>query len=555
MTWLPDLRRDFGHPLGNLGIAFVYTGSVIDVAPLAAEAGVKVGDRMDLAHATPAQRYAEFNPETVAPDTVVAIPLTDPKGRHYVAKIVTQPETPNVPVIVLRQLAALLFLALGAFLVLRKPNKATWAFFIFSLGGGAPINDFYLIGPTWWKLVAFMWGGNLLTWVPPFFGALFAVNLLHEGPLPAWRRRVEFAIYAVLLATIACGFVYFTRFMLFGINWERGDFIVDVLWLAAYVSIPVILVATYAESDARIRERLRWVIWAFGIAAVAVIVDSLGTQGNLGFYVTTYFEHSLLTLAYSLLPAAAVVYAVLKHRVMDVNFAISRAVVYAVLSTVIVGSFALVDLFFTSALSAGRIGLFADVGLALILGFSFNAIHARVDRFMDWLFFRSRHLAEQHVATVASAIPFARTQEHVNRLLINEPVRAFGLSNGILMRLQADGVLQFVHGAESERHESPASDPESLVAILKAQHKAWRLSDHHMAVAVPIFSDTELEAIAFYAPHKNGTDIDGDELSLIERAAEAAGGAYARFRAATLRDRVTELEEENALLRTAAALS
>jgi hypothetical protein len=65
-----------------------------------------------------------------------------------------------------------------------------------------------------------------------------------------------------------------------------------------------------------------------------------------------------------------------------------------------------------------------------------------------------------------------------------------------------------------------------------------------MAVAVPIFSDAELEAIAFYAPHKNGTDIDSDELSLIERAANAAGGAYARFKALALRERVAELEAE-----------
>ena len=76
------------------------------------------------------------------------------------------------------------------------------------------------------------------------------------------------------------------------------------------------------------------------------------------------------------------------------------------------------------------------------------------------------------------------------------------------------------------------------MAILRAQRKPWRLSDQHMALAVPIFSDAELEAIAFYAPHSNGTDIDGDELSLIERAAVAAGGAYARFRASALRERV-----------------
>ena len=250
-----------------------------------------------------------------------------------------------------------------------------------------------------------------------------------------------------------------------------------------------------------------------------------------------------------MIPAVAVLYTVLKHRIIDVNVAISRAVVYAVLSTIIVGIFALVDMFFSSALSASRAGLFADMALALVLGFTFNALHARVDRVMDWLIFRARHRAEEHVATVASAIPYARTAEHVNRLLIDEPVRAFGFADGVLMRVEGDGMLEFVHAARGRPGEAPAEDAESLIAILRAQRKPYRLTERHMALAVPLFSEMELEAIAFYGPHGSGTDIDGDELMLIERCAVAAGAAYARFRAAALRERVAELQDENAQLK------
>jgi hypothetical protein len=97
----------------------------------------------------------------------------------------------------------------------------------------------------------------------------------------------------------------------------------------------------------------------------------------------------------------------------------------------------------------------------------------------------------------------------------------------------------------------PTEDTESLIAILRAQRKPYRLTERHMALAVPLFSEMELEAIAFYGTHANGTDVDGDEIMLIERAAVAAGAAYARFRAAELRDRVAELEEENAQLKAA----
>lgn len=61
------------------------------------------------------------------------------------------------------------------------------------------------------------------------------------------------------------------------------------------------------------------------------------------------------------------------------------------------------------------------------------------------------------------------------------------------------------------------------------------LRDVHMSV-------TELRQL---------TDVDGDEIALIERAAVAAGAAYARFHAAALRERVAALEDENAQLKAA----
>lgn len=550
ITWLPDVRRDFGHPLGDTGVVENYRLAVIDVTPQAGAAGIKVGDSADLRAKNVEQRLAEgIAGETADPGTPVTLALIS-HGRPYAARVVTVPEVPNVPVVVLRQLSALLMLFLGAFLVLKRPNVATWAFFIFSLNGGGPSNIFLLVGPAWWRVLAWIWV-QILVVVPPFFGAIFALHLLHEGPLPVWRRRLEILTYAVMVATGAVSVASQVAIDLFGINWGEGIFVTDVASLLAYVAIPLILIATYSESHAAVRERLRWVIWVFSIAAIAFVADLLGSQGNLGLYETTYFEHSLLTLAYTLLVAVAVLYTILKHRIIDVNVAISRAVVYAALSTIIVGIFALVDMFFSSALSAGRVGLMADMGLALILGFSFNALHARVDRFMDWVFFRARHRAEQHVATVASAIPYARTEEHVTRMLIDEPVRAFSLAEGMLTRVRPDGKLHEVRTTRRHGAHQPTSDPESLVAILRAQRRAWRLSDQHMSVAVPIFSDADLEAIAFYAPHSNGTEIDSDELALIERAADAAGGAYARFKSSALRERVAQLEDENAQLKAA----
>ena len=257
VTWLPDLRRDFGHPLGTAQLNINYKGVVTETGPAAVAAGVSVGDRVDLAGKTAEERDAALFAETADAGSSIELPLMS-RGRHFTARIKTVPETPNVPVIVLRQFAALLMLVLGAFLVLKRPNIATWAFFIFALNGGGPVNDFYLLGPVWWFPIGDLWSG-VLTWVPPFFGAIFALHLLHEGPLPVWRRQVELAIYAVMAAAVACGALEVVLFVYFGMDWGEGTFISTGLTLLAYLSIPAILVATYAESKADRKETLAFI--------------------------------------------------------------------------------------------------------------------------------------------------------------------------------------------------------------------------------------------------------------------------------------------------------
>lgn len=423
----------------------------------------------------------------------------------------------NTPIILIRVFLALVFLFAGSLVVLRRPSAATWAFFIFTLGGGAPVNVSTLVGPVWFQAAMIVvW--ELSVAVPAFAGPIFALYLLHEGEISRWRRSASWIAGAALLVDVGL--------ICWGVAWlldGNPPTVANIgstgLGTLAYVAVPFILGATYVESAPAVRERLRYVIFGFAVFAIVRVIDVLGVYG-LTALPFSYFSHSILIALATLAVCSTVVYAVLKHRIIDVNVVMSRAVVYAALSAIIVGLFALVDLFFNRALSHSNAGYIADIGLALILGFFFNTMHRNVDHFVDGLLFRSRHLAERHLTTVLTAIPYAKSEEHVTELVTKEPVHALDLSGALIARTEQ---MQFTGAA-------------SLIAYLEGSHTALRLAEHgtqvdapigfEPAVAAPIFSHGDLIAVAFYGFHKNHTDLDQDEVTLLERIASAAGAAY-----------------------------
>ena len=271
----------------------------------------------------------------------------------------------------------------------------------------------------------------------------------------------------------------------------------------AILLAPAFLFATYMGSEPAQRQRIRWVLLGFTLGSVAI----LGT-----LRVTSYVSYSACLTGYVFFVTASTAYAVLRHRIVDINVVISRTIAYTFLSALLVAIFALVDLFFTRTLSESNIGLVADVAIALVIGFFMNGIHHRVDQLVDGILFRRRHLAENHVALVADALHHATSLE----------------------------------GAALD-------DADALVASLAARHKALSLREHfwraeHIAhggveasTAVPVRSNGDLVGVALFAPHTNSTLIDGDEIALLERVADSAGTAYGRLEARELRKRIARL--------------
>jgi GAF domain-containing protein len=58
---------------------------------------------------------------------------------------------------------------------------------------------------------------------------------------------------------------------------------------------------------------------------------------------------------------------------------------------------------------------------------------------------------------------------------------------------------------------------------------------------VPVLSHGTLDSIVLYGLHANGTDLDADEIALLERLCAAAGFALDRLEAQALRREIDTL--------------
>jgi hypothetical protein len=313
-----------------------------------------------------------------------------------------------------------------------------------------------------------------------------------------------------------------------------------------YLCAAVIFLITLLQSHGDERLRLRWIL-VFPIVLIMHVV-AISSESLPG-----WFSDALIALG-ACIPLA-VAYAVVRRRVFDIEFAISRALVYGAITSIIAGTFILLDWFMSRQFSQTRFTLTAEIVVALALGSWLNMLHKNVDRFVDSTFFRQRHLAEQRLARAVAALRRAESHEAVERFLVHEPVHAFSLTSAALFhREEPDG--SFLRRMAVHWDRTDALTPEDpLVLHLLAEDAPVRIAEvvwssdelpktGNAVLAVPIMLRDELVTIVLYGAHRNGADIDPDEVQSLVQLAQSAGAAYDHIEARVLRSRVEALTRE-----------
>lgn len=289
----------------------------------------------------------------------------------------------------------------------------------------------------------------------------------------------------------------------------------------AFVYVFSLLCAVFAIAATRGEERGR-VVWTTATLGILLFFQGAGDlippllPGSRGTVLILSYETFNLS---SFLAPLGMTYALLNRRLLDVGFALNRAAVFTGVSLVVVGIFVLVEWalseWFTTASHTENLAIGA--ALALALGFSVRAIHTRVDRVLDTVFFRKRHEDEQAIRTLAREAAY-----------ITDPQILLTRTIAVLEEhADATGVRTLLDDGDGHYGEVSENDP--AVVRLRATHRVLDLHDVHSAIvgefAYPMVARGRLIGALVVGPKRSGESYAPDESQAIEQLAHDAGTA------------------------------
>ncbi|MBV8148656.1 MAG: hypothetical protein JO092_06170, partial [Candidatus Eremiobacteraeota bacterium] len=275
-------------------------------------------------------------------------------------------------------------------------------------------------------------------------------------------------------------------------------------------------IATIAQARGTDRARLVWATSALGILYLGNAIVGLAVSFDLP--IGSNLE-LLLTNIFIFIAPAVLTYVVLSRRVLDIGFALNRALVYSAVSAVFVGAFFLVEWALGTWLSSAShtTNLVVGGAIALLLGFFVRSIHHRVDRVLDTVFFRQRHEDEQTIRNFAHEASY-----------ITDPAVLLARTKRVLEdHADAAGVAILLDDGEGRYGGVSENDP-AIVAL-----RAWRKSVDlhtldtalHGEFAYPMMSRGHLVGSIVLGPKRSADPYAPDESDAILHLAHGVGGA------------------------------
>ena len=580
---VPDLMR-VGSPLASFGFYANNDGLIYDVTgPFPNEtfspawkAGVRRGDQLDLSRLKCVPNdYSVACQDALTELGGVQYTLPGRRTTLYLAPTVSQPARQVTLVaetrpsnflvsfvLILDQIAGIMVVIAGAWLVWTRPSAMSWGFFLYvNWFNPGQSYTYYAVLQQW---PALLLAQDVLGCIAQAVGwaglILFVIRVPNDETEQKWRSVERVLPLMVLLLALLLIASYGS------VLGFRTEFVTRVGIATGFV------VALCALSILMLRrknqkpedyQRLRWVLWGCLIGLPAFVTAELASETTA--FNTTWGDFTpseevvgLLYLLNGVL-CLFVFDAVRRKRVVNVSIPIRRVTIISLLLSVpilllstevqrIQGSFHL------------PIWAWLIVGAATV--FVISRLHGGVASIVDRYFNRA---LDQFERDLGSELTNAQTTADIERLLVDEPFSRLRLASAASFCREGSSFLRHGDGNgwdESMARILRADDP--LLAPV-AQGKPFSLSERAEAdlslpsglsrpvLGVPVVNPVRCFAVSVYGPHTSGTDLDSYERAMLGRLALQAAQMYVELETEQLRDKVRLLERELQATKTAGA--
>ena len=170
--------------------------------------------------------------------------------------------------------------------------------------------------------------------------------------------------------------------------------VIDLSWVVVTIASVVVgigsLVARWRRSGVELRQRVKWVLYAFGVLLAAAGADLVNQalEAGLGLDLGLSWPLAVLMAGATLGLSVALGFAVLRFRLYDVDLVINRTFVYTVLTAVIVVTYVAIVLGVGALLPVHD--LFPSLLATGIVAVAFTPLRSRVQRWTNRLMFGQR---------------------------------------------------------------------------------------------------------------------------------------------------------------------
>ena len=296
---------------------------------------------------------------------------------------------------------------------------------------------------------------------------------------------------------------------------------------ASYLVPIALLAASHRHADARQRLRLRWLLWGSVVFVAGLVFYDVPLP--LSFSVRVLLDQGLATLG-----ALALLYAVLRHRVVDISMVLNRGLVYAATTSLVLGLFALLEsLIERSALGHGA-SLALEFAVPLGLGAALSTVHRRIDALVERFLFRRQYRMETALRRFAEECAFITQPGNLFDLTVEQIARHAGAPRVALYERTAEAYVRIRQQGEPALPEQVPMDDLAFVG-LRARNAELDLDDTQSQLgrdgyAFPLMLRGSLLG-ALVVGQRPGEHYAADERELLFHVAHEVGAALFALRA------------------------
>lgn len=538
--------HEAGLPL-DVTVVNAHTARVQPFAGIPLPAGLKAGSQIDLSASDLSTRIA------LLPDLLGGESTLSPNG-HYVLMLRSDTAQLGVPVTsteLISEIGGQQLVWLGTI-----AESLYLAITLLLLWRGRDRNSLYM---TLW--IGSVWLGSVLAEIPAAGSVLLSMQLITIVCFLLARVGFYFTIESMLGAALSPGRrmlfrSIFLLVLLIGAIQQFGGVLIFVIagWAellrpayglmfsASYLVPAIMLILNYDVAGATRRLRLRWMLWGSIIWTAGVFLSNTPVP-SLDPVASAIIINGVYAVS-----MVSVLYAVLRHRVVNVALVLDRTLVYGSVTAIVVGILAALNSVLQHAALGTSASLLLQIVVPLALGIVLSQVRKYADKIVTRVFFHKRYLAEQALRRFARS---AAGYDHAEPLLaaaVQTLHKELGAPD-VAAYVRTDGGYRATSCAGKSGYPQELPGNDNALAAARAGLKDIDLFKLHSALGADGYVYALGQQAVLICANRPGEHYAADERKLLAHVARHVGTALDALRA---QDAMRRLEAKASLVDTLA---